>query len=131
MMHFRRYLIQKTITNILDFLAEHPSIEMMPGKMTPHFVAQKNQIFHTFNNEICPRISSNFGAKNSSMSHNSWVKIELFGFSLRLSVKLYSKNAVLLFKIVVQIAKPKTETMQYMVLFSHLTVQLPSVELSQ
>ena len=104
---------------------------MMPGKMTTHFLA-KNQIFDTFYNEICSRISSDFGAKISNMSHNSLVKIELlFGFSLRLSVKLYSTNAVLLFKIFVQIAKPKTETMQYMVLFSHLTVQLPSVELSQ
>ena len=28
-------------------------------------------------------------------------------------------------------ASPKTDTMQYIVLFSHLTVQLPSVELSQ
>ena len=28
-------------------------------------------------------------------------------------------------------ASPKTETMQYMVLFSHRTVQLPSVVLSQ
>lgn len=28
-------------------------------------------------------------------------------------------------------ANPKTLTIQYMVLFSHLTVQLPSVELSQ
>ena len=45
MMHFRRYLIQKTITNILYFLAEHPSIEMMPGKMTPHFLAQKIKYF--------------------------------------------------------------------------------------
>lgn len=31
----------------------------------------------------------------------------------------------------VYIDKPKTETIQYMVLFSHRTVQLPSVELSQ
>ena len=29
------------------------------------------------------------------------------------------------------IDRPNTETIQYMVLFSHLTVQLPSVELSQ
>ena len=31
----------------------------------------------------------------------------------------------------VYIDRPNTETIQYMVLFSHLTVQLPSVELSQ
>ena len=120
LMHFRRYLMQKSITNILDFLVEHPSIvwypetkrkhhlfirkksriwkvkilnngnsigenllqifwvshwkiEMMPGKMIPHFLA-KNQIFDTFYNEICSRISSDFGAKISNMSHNSLVK---------------------------------------------------------
>jgi len=39
-----------------------------------------------------------------------------------------------LYKIVfyyIHIARPKTVTITYIVLFSHLTVQLPSVELSQ
>jgi len=31
----------------------------------------------------------------------------------------------------IHIARPKTVTITYIVLFSHLTVQLPSVELSQ
>lgn len=33
--------------------------------------------------------------------------------------------------MMIQMHRPKTDTIQYMVLFSHLTVQLPSLELSQ